>query len=294
MRLLICTLVACALLGTAYADLQNVQVYGRIDIRARYYRNSFNNAAVLGGGPALETRIPAFLLPGRATGQAAGVAGLFDYDHARSDWSFTELVTTLGVKADFTNNVNAVIEFYDFAWWGEDFRSDYITGADSRATTSDDVELLQSYIEMNEVGGLPLRLRIGRQRLRYDEGWLLSDRATPTLRIAWDGVLVTYATDQFEVDAFATKLAENSPFEQDGDIDFYGIRAAYTALENVDFAAWWYWVRDARSFSDTNLTWFGEWMENWFGVDDYDPTNLHTVGGRVWGNWGALDYDLKL
>ena len=133
MRILICTLVACALLGSAYAELQNVQVYGRIDIRARYYKSSFNNASVLGGGPALETRIPAMFLPGRATGQAAGVAGVFDYDDARSDWTFTELVTTLGVKADFTNNVNGVIEFYDFAWWGEDFRSDYITGADGRA-----------------------------------------------------------------------------------------------------------------------------------------------------------------
>jgi hypothetical protein len=63
MRILICTLVACALLGSAYAELQNVQVYGRIDIRARYYKSSFNNASVLGGGPALETRIPAMFLP---------------------------------------------------------------------------------------------------------------------------------------------------------------------------------------------------------------------------------------
>ena len=185
MRIVICTLIVCALLGSAYAELQNVQVYGRIDIRARYYKSSFNNAAVYGGGPALEVRIPAAFLPGRAIGDALGVRSLFDYDNARSDWTFTELVTTLGVKADFTNNVNGVIEFYDFAWWGEDFRSDYITGADGPADTSDDVELLQSYIEMNEIGGLPLRARIGRQRMRFDEGWLLSDRATPTLRISW-------------------------------------------------------------------------------------------------------------
>jgi len=294
MRIVICTLIVCALLGSAYAELQNVQVYGRIDIRARYYKSSFNNAAVYGGGPALEVRIPAAFLPGRAIGDALGVRSLFDYDNARSDWTFTELVTTLGVKADFTNNVNGVIEFYDFAWWGEDFRSDYITGADGPADTSDDVELLQSYIEMNEIGGLPLRARIGRQRMRFDEGWLLSDRATPTLRISWDGISLNYTTDQFEVDAFATKLAEGGPIEQDEDVDFYGVRAAYTGLENIDFALWWYWLRDARRLSDTNLGFFGEWIEDWFGVDDYDPTNLHTVGGRAWGNWGALDYDLKL
>ena len=73
MRIVICTLIVCALLGSAYAELQNVQVYGRIDIRARYYKSSFNNAAVYGGGPALEVRIPAAFLPGRAIGDALGV-----------------------------------------------------------------------------------------------------------------------------------------------------------------------------------------------------------------------------
>lgn len=296
MRILVGTLAACALLGSAYAELQNVQVYGRIDIRARYYKNAFNNAAVYGGGPAGQVRIPASLLPGRPIGNPLGVVGAFDYDDRGADWGFTELVTTLGVKADLTNNVNGVIEFYDFERWGGDgdFRSNYITGADTAADTSNDVELLQSYIEISEIAGTPLKARIGRQRMRFDEGWLVSDQATPTLRISWDGVLLNYTTDQFAVDAFATKLAENSPAEEDGDVDFYGLRAAYTALEKVDIAAWWYWVRDARGLTDTNLSWTAEWLEELAGVDDYDPTNLHTVGGRAWGNWGALDYDLKL
>ncbi len=292
MRIFVCTLLACALLGCAYAELQNVEVFGRIDVRYRYYRGAFNTATVPGGGPGREVRIPQAFLPRRATGDPLGVSSIFSFDRNRPEWKFTELVTTLGVKADFTNNVNALIEYYAFDRYGTDFRSDYITGADFAG--GGDVGILQSYIEMNEIGGLPLRARIGRQRMRFDDGWLISDRATPTLRISWDGVLLTYATDEFEVDAFATKLFESGPFQKDGDIDFYGIRAAYKALEPVDLALWWYWVRDGRRFNDTNLNWINEWFEDLLGLDDYGTTNLHTVGGRAWGRSGALDYDLKL
>jgi Alginate export len=291
MRRTVCLVLALMVMGTAYAELQNVEVHGRIDIRGRYYRNAFNDGP---GRPAPEVRIPAALLPGRAIGSALGVTSIMDWDSADHDWKWVELVTTLGVKADFTDDVSAMIEMYAYDNFGQDFRSNYVTGADGVTTTADDLELLQSYIETNNTFGMPLRLRIGRQRMRFDEGWLISDQAAPTLRMSWDAVRATYDVDDFVVDAFWAKLAENSPAEEDGDVDFYGVRAEYKALEPVTISAWWYLIRDAGSVNDTDGSWIAEWVEGWVGVDDYDVTNLHTVGARAWGAMGAFDYDLKL
>ena len=48
------------------------------------------------------------------------------------DYSFVEQRTRLNVKADFTDDVSAFIEFDYYDFWGEDFRSMYICGNDMR------------------------------------------------------------------------------------------------------------------------------------------------------------------
>jgi hypothetical protein len=54
------------------------------------------------------------------------------------------------------------------------------------------------------------------------------------------------------------------------------------------------YVRDARSTNDTNFNAPLEWAENVLGLDDYDATQLHTVGARLFGETGPLDYDLEI
>ncbi len=98
----------------------------------------------------------------------------------------------------------------------------------------------------------------------------------------------------FEVDAWWAKLADTSPLEEDGDVDFYGIYGTYKALEPVDISLYWTLVRDGRSLNDTNNAWFAEWIEDWLNLDDYDVTNLHTFGMRAWDASGGFDYDLEL
>ncbi len=293
MRRLLILVGALLLSGAAWAELQNVTVGGEIRVRGRYYMNTFNDRNPgQAGAIGREVRIPNFFLAKRPIGPN-GVSSLFDWDSERADWHFYETATLLNFKADFTDNVSAFVELYDFNQWGEDFRSNYITGADNRAVTNDDIEINQSYIQMAEVGGLPLQIRVGRQALKFGRGWVVSDMLTPTQRLSFDGVRATYSVDDFDVDVFATKLAENSPVEQDGDVDFYGIYATYKALEPIDISAYWMWLRDARSLNDTNRLWFGEWIENVLNLDDYDVTNLHTVGLRAWGKYEGFDYDLE-
>lgn len=285
-------LVLLLLCGLAYSELQNVQIGGEMRIRYRYYRNAFTDQNPGLGGFRRDIRIPNFFLVKRPIGPR-GVSSIFDWDGKGADWHLSETATLLNVKADFTNNVSAFVELYDFNQWGEDFRSNWITGADNRARTADDVEFNQAYIETSEMFGMPLRLRIGRQALKFGKGWLVSDMLTPTQRLSFDAIRLTYDVDAFSVDAFAAKLLENGVTEEDGDADFYGIYGTYEAFKPLQVSAYWFWLRDARSLNDTNFPWFVEWLEDIFGVDDYDVTNLHTVGVRLFGNAAGFDYDLE-
>ncbi len=294
MRKSLLILVAAALVLSAtpaLAELQNVQITGDVRIRGNYYTN------VVGGVNKSNVRwLPGFL-PGRAIGSnGAGVLSGFGFDDAENSTSFVEHRTRLGAKADFTDEVSAYIELDAYDIWGEDFRSNYVTGADFVTATNDDVEVYQSYIQADEMFGLPLSVRIGRQEISLGSEWLVgvNDTSSAFTGLSFDGIVATYATDMFAVSGLWAKLVETSPAEEDGDVDLYGVYASYLGLEDITIDAYWMLVRDARSINDTNFIWLAEWVEDWVDVDDYDVTNVHTVGLRGAGTVGALDFEAEV
>lgn len=317
MRKSLMIVLAAALVMTAMpamAELQNVQVGGEIRIRANYYSNyTHHNSPAGPGAPAILSgnRIiwPNFFLPYRPIGASDnptgsgvfslngnGITSAFAWDDDQSNsLSFVEQRTRLNVKADFTNEVSAFIELDSYDIWGEDFRSNWVTGADTRAASNDDVEIYQAYIEANEMWGFPLRMRIGRQELSFGSEWLVGvhDTAAFFSGLSFDGVRLTYATDVFSVDAFYTTLVEGGVNEEDEDVAFAGVYASYLGLEDITIDAYWLWVRDARSLNDTNFIAPLEWLEDIFGLDDYDVSNLHTVGLRGAGTIGAFDFEAE-
>lgn len=143
--------------------------------------------------------------------------------------------------------------------------------------------------------GLPLRLRIGRQELAFGSQWLVGPKDFgPFYRgRSFDAVRLTYSTDITTVDAWASTLNEGGVNEEDEDVAFYGLYATCKALENIAFDAYWLWIRDARSLNDTNFVAPIEWLEDVFSLDDYDVTNLHTVGLRAAGAVGRFDFDIE-
>ena len=151
MRKIVCLGLMLVVVGSAYAELQNVEVGGEIFIRGRYWHNVYTSP-----GPQ-QIHIPASLLPMRPIGSPLGVIGRFDWDGKGNDLSFVEQCTRINVRADFTNNVCVFIELDSIDIWGEDFRSNYVTGADFVTTTADDVEVAEAYIqkggEAGRVGG---------------------------------------------------------------------------------------------------------------------------------------------
>jgi len=280
--------LAIAVSVPAFAELQNVTVGGEIRIRGRWWRNAW------AGNYAPVVHMPLGAFGKRALGPF-GVDSLYDFDDRGNDLKFVEQKTLVNVKADFTDGVAAFIELADYARWGEDFRSDYITGVDVRADTSEDVELLQAYIEVNEMFGYPLRARIGRQQIKMGKSWLIGSEVSPTLPFSYDAIRLTYVpVDELTIDAWWAKLAETGPVEEDGDVDFYGVYGTYSGLEPLSLSAYWVWVRDAGKIFDTQYGWLAEWVEDVLDLDDYDVTNIHTVGLRAFGSTGGLDYDLEL
>ncbi len=234
------TLIIAALVlgtaGTVFAELQNVEIGGKLRIRGNYYNwdNSVDN-------------------------------------------SFVEQRTLLNVKADFTSDVSAFIELDSYGVWGEDFRSLYLTGADGRANSGDDVEVYQAYIDAKNLWGTPLSLRVGRQELVFGSKFLLgsNDSAPYFTGLSYDALRLTFANDIVKVDAFAAKLAETAgDFGQD-DINLYGVYGSYLGIEDVTIDAYWLYLQD----DDVLLG---------------DNVDIHTVGLRGNGKLGSFDFEAEI
>jgi hypothetical protein len=271
--------------AVAQAELQQVSVGGELRIRGRWYMNTFTQ------GFARETRIPNAWLGKRPIG-FNGVSSIFAWDGDTVDWARYESSVLLDVKAEFTDNIGAVIELYDFHQWGEDFRSNYITGNDFRATTSDDVEINQAYIHVRSLFDSPIGVVVGRQRVKLGKGWLISDMLTPSQYISHDGILLHYLQDPWAILAFTAKPLETMGGDDDADI--YGMYGTWAGMDALALSGYWMLLRHATGVEDTYGGLFQEWLEDRLDIDDYDATKLHTVGMRAFGMKGGWDYDLEV
>lgn len=285
MKYLAAVLSVLAAASIAHGELQSVEVGGEVRIRGRFWNDNYTNAV---NGPSA-ARYVGYNFANRPLGPF-GLNSRFDFDGAGTDLGYVEQRTRVQVKANFTDQVSSVVELESFDIWGTDFRANYLTGLDTAGTS--ELWLYQSYIEMREAFGYPVRLRLGRQEMKYGKGWLVDDIATAIIGRSFDGARLTYAQDAFEVDVWATKLAET--FAGDEDTDFYGVYGTYKGLEQLSLSAYWMLIRDGAEPEDTALGGLGDWVEERVGFDDYGQTLLHTVGVRLFGGTGAFDYDWEL
>lgn len=191
--------------------------------------------------------------------------------------SWIEQRTRLNVKADFTSEVAAFVEFDYYSAWGENFRSNYLSGADVRTTGDDGIHLYQAYIEARNMWGTPLAMRVGRQELSFGSQWLVgvNDAAAEFRGLSFDALRLTYDHEVFSLDAVAAKLAESFGDFMDDDTDFYALYFSYKGIEDIVLDAYWMYLRDD-----------GVQLEG-------DRLNLHTIGLRGAGAIGGFDFELE-
>lgn len=282
--------ITCVSLS-AFADLQNVVVGGSIHIRGNLYTGP--------GTPDKDTVLRYPATPGRFEVDSP----FFGWNKKANDLKWVEERTKINVRADFTDNVSAFIELDSYDIWGEDFRSNYLTGIDSRSSAGTsptfwgadgDVEVYQAYIEAREIFGTPLKARIGRQELKFGSGFLIAPQETAAIftGTSFDAVRLTYATDQFSVDGFWAKLAEGSPLQEDGDVDLYGVYASYLGIKDITLDAYWFFLRDAAP--PTTFGVGSDYIPAVLAANGSPVTNLHTVGLRGNGKVGPVDFEAEV
>lgn len=204
----------------------------------------------------------------------------FDYDETADEVSFFEQRTMFDVTAHVEDNVKAFVQFDSYDNWGEDFRSDPITGVDN--PDGDDIGLYQAFIDVENIGDAPVMLRVGRQELQFGSEFLVgnNDVSSYFYGLSFDGgKLVLGEEDGFNATVFGTKLAESFNGFGEDDAEFYGVYTNYGWCENHDIDAYWLWVRDDSAFS---------------GGLGATGADIHTIGARAAGMESGVDYEAEL
>jgi len=281
----------CALLvsGAATAELQQVEVGGALRIRGRYWNNTYNGTVA---GPQV-VRIAPDALAGRIIGPW-GAASRYTFDRRGGDLALVEQGTRVHVKATFTDAVSTMLELESYDLWGDASRANHITGVDVTPRAADNIFLMQAYVQAEQVLGVPLRLRLGRQTIMLGKGWLVHDIATAIFFQPYDGIRATYATDNYTLDAFYARLVQNARLSPGGNVDFMGAYGTWNPWEPLSLSAYWLLVRDGREIQDSAGNFPRQIIETLFGLEDYRTTYLNTVGLRAWGGTQGWDYDLEL
>lgn len=195
---------------------------------------------------------------------------------SRGDYSFIEQRTRLNVKADFTQDVSAFIEFDNYNFWGEDFRSVYLTGSDYRSGLNS-VNLYQSYIDVQNLWGSPLSLRVGRQEFRLGAAFFIGTDETSAFftGISFDAIRLTYASEQLVINAVTAKTVEQYGDYLEDDADLFGTYFSYIGIEDITLDAYWLYVRDRVGAVG-------------------DQVDLHVLGLRGAGVIGAFDFEAEV
>jgi len=246
--------VSLVLLGTmAYAELQNVEVGGKIRIRANWL--DYDDA---GEASFIEQRTRL---------------------NVKAD--FTDEVTAF-----------IELDSYDI-WGEDFRSQNYITGVDARQRSIDDVEVYQAYIEAREMWGTPLRARVGRQEITLGSGWLVgtNDKRWGFTGLSFDALRLSYVTDMVSVDAIAAKLVESMGDFAEDDVDLYAIYGSYTGLEDIVIDAYWMYVRDDATALESDLHTLGLRGAGKVGAFDFEAEVAYQLGDANDTGWWIFGVD---
>jgi len=209
---------------------------------------------------------------------------LFDFDDNTNDsWEFYRQRTKVYVDADLTDNVRAYIRLYNEYRW---------------AKTSKTVGVDNAYIEVSDLWGFPVTMRVGRQDLIYGEGFIILE-GTPTdgsTTISFDAIKFSFDLGPRRLDLFTAKQAEND-YQNADDEDFYGAYLVDNSLENHQIEAYLLFKNQNHWQRETAGSLNGRWMppqETWalgtrWSGKFTDRLSYAAEICKEWGDRGVLD-----
>lgn len=121
-----------------------------------------------------------------------------------------------------------------------------------------------------------LKLRLGRQELRYGSGRLIDVRDGPNLRLYFDGIKVAYSSTRMRTDAFimAAAVVDNGVFDNSSSrkANLWGIYNTYMTAESLHIDFYYLGIhRDNARFDE-----------------GFANESRHTIGARISRNWDGF------
>jgi len=235
-------------ISPAYADLNNLDVGGKIKAMGVYSNNTQD---------------------------------LNSDDDADQD-AFARTELHLWVQAELAENVSARISLEgDRAWSSSDAVLD-----ESGKPVSDqlDIFLEEAFIRMADLYGMPATITVGRQFIEIGDGFVLGDALPSSPQ--WFSVLGEHEQDPFDAIMVEYELSEDwlltavwaKVVETRGDgedIDHYMANLTFLGLENHVIEGYYLWTKARGSFGG-----------NWGGGSTIanDGLDLHNIGVRAEGD----------
>lgn len=214
-------------------------------------------------------------------------------DNNKYSW-YGQRVRLTGVATP-TDDVTVKITLQDTRNWGEN--GEGVAGGPWLSSTfpSSDYwwsgpSLHESFLQINKFFGTPIGLKVGRQELVYGDQRLVGNFGWSNYGRSFDALKVMYASDQFNVDVWTSKLDDNnigdfgdagvpvSGSTSDDDVDFHGIYATIKSIPNNTLDLYLLWNRDGAPAGT---------------IQPEITADIKTYGLRLAGKAAGIDYTVE-
>ncbi|MBI5643874.1 MAG: alginate export family protein [Deltaproteobacteria bacterium] len=187
---------------------------------------------------------------------------------SRAAWTQRVRLTT---NAKATDDTSVKVTLQDTRTWGQNGSGALLTDASS---TNNTVDLHEAFLNINNVLGTPVTLKVGRQELAYGDERIIGSFGWSNNGRAFDAAKIVYGTDAVNVDVFLATVDEDS-VDTDATLnDDTVLNGVYATLKQVV----------PNNTVDLYL------------IHQSNGTALtrYTLGARVKGSAAGLDYTLEL
>lgn len=168
------------------------------------------------------------------------------------------------------------------------------TGLITSSTGTNKLDLHESYMNVDNLFGAPVTLRVGRQELSYGDQRLVGSFGWSNNGRSFDAAKVVVNTDIANIDIFASKIREG--VTSSNDQNFYGLYLTTKAIPNNSLDLYALALTDQAHGGTQTPFGFGSTVGNHgiaAGIVN-ESQHLYTVGARIKGAVAGLDYTVEV